>query len=364
MTISVASAAECGAFAVKTLDLDSTRHDLFSAEGLAASLRRAASFLCPATPRQLVDAVLDAVRPLRPFAPPSRQDAQDMLELLVSAGDLIEMSPTLDGSTRLLFLGPPSYVEKHSGRYLVMGIRPYGEPLVGPGTPSSVDYDRQTRSIQIDPSEGAKVLQVLGLQRISRERWAAEPERLAASELVAHTRSRLDVARAAGNVPELNLLDPAAKVTYYSGRWREVRPQDSGDFVARRPQEYGSPLWCAVRIEDGKPVRLIDFPLDDITVPGRDEAWRLQAAIDASRATPQIFRVSTAPSDDVTETKVDFNGPVPSWAQRYLDLVGAATDKAPGSLFSYTVPRGALADLTSFLGRTLWMGTASTGGAL
>ena len=93
--VSAASPAECGELAVRTLDVDDAA-DLFSAEGLTASLRRAASFLCPASPRQLIDAVLDAVRPLQPGGDLSRRDLADLLDLLVSGGDLLELRQSGD----------------------------------------------------------------------------------------------------------------------------------------------------------------------------------------------------------------------------------------------------------------------------
>ena len=85
-------------------------NDLFTDEGVCASLRRAASFLCPATPRQLVDAVRDALTPLAPQGVPSRDDLMDRLGLLVAAGDLLELREESQRQTRRLFLGPPSYV--------------------------------------------------------------------------------------------------------------------------------------------------------------------------------------------------------------------------------------------------------------
>jgi hypothetical protein len=361
MAFSVASATECADFALEALGLDRQQQDLFSASGLAASLRRAASFLCPATPGQLVDAVVDVLSPLRPDGPALREDVQAMVDSLISAGDLIELPRESARPARLLFLGPPSYVEKHAGTYLVMGIRPYGQSLVGTGSAPAVRYDRHRRTVEVDASEAPALFRTLGLQRINRPRWAAEPERLSAEDLVARLGSRLDVARAAGSIPELKVIDPAAKVTYYSGRWRSVEPNDCGDFVARRPQEYGNPLWCAVRVHDGSPIRLIDFPLDDFTVPGRDEAWRLQAAIDESRSAPQVFSVTPA-SNHAESSTVDFFGPVPTWAQRYLDLVGDATNTSAGSLFSYAVPNAALTDLTEYLGRTLWISKSTNGG--
>ena len=73
-------------------------------------------------------------------------------------------------------------------------------------------------------------------------------------------------------------------------RWREVRA-DSGRFVARRDQAYGSNLWCYVELSNGEPQRLLDFPLAGSRWRGCDEAWRLQMAIDAQRGAPQRFRL-------------------------------------------------------------------------
>jgi hypothetical protein len=106
--VSAASPAECGELAVRTLDVDEAA-DLFSAEGLTASLRRAASFLCPASPRQVIDAVLEALRPLQPGGGLSREELANLLDLLISGGDLLELPQSGDVPGRLLYLGPPSY---------------------------------------------------------------------------------------------------------------------------------------------------------------------------------------------------------------------------------------------------------------
>jgi len=359
MTISVASAAECASLSVETLDLDPALHDLYSVEGIAASLRRAASFLCPATPRQLVDAVLDALRPLRPEAELSREAVQDVLELLVSGGDLIELTSSGSANGRRLYLGPPCYVEKAPDRFLVMGVRPFGAALLG-SADIVVECVQHSRTITLNPVDAAEQLRELGLHRVNPERWAAEPTLATAAELVSRVRTRLDGAGRAGQIAELTILDPAARVTYYKGRWRSVRPDESGDFIGRRPQEYGAPLWCLVRIEGGTPTQLVDLPIDDPAAHGRDEAWRLQAAIDAHRGTPQIYHAKTSTTGD--SITLDFFGPVPSWAQRYLELIGTPVTPSSG-LFSYEIDASALDGAGSFLARTLWMREQDLGGS-
>jgi hypothetical protein len=361
MKIFAASARESAALAIKTLELDEESTDLVSPEGLSASLRRAASFLCPATPRELIDAVLDAIRPLYDDAAPSRDTLMDQLELLISGGDLLELRQAESRTTRLLFLGPPSYVEKEPGRYLVFGVRPFGASLVGASLSGEVLYEGQTRTIQLDSSAAAAKFAALGLSEISRERWVAQPARTEASDLVQRLAQRVAIAGRAGEVEGLKILDPVASVHFYRGRWRSLNSADNGDFVARRPQAYGADLWCLVRVNDGLPQRLIDFPVDKSTVPGRDEAWRLQAAIDSLRQEPQIFRFRPV-HNDVSQVIADFFGPVPGWVERYLELVGLGVQRAEGSLFSYRVPIEAKLGLQKVLTDMLWMRVAHEGG--
>ena len=113
---------------------------------------------------------------------------------------------------------------------------------------------------------------------------------------------------------------PPTPVRYYRRRWREPGPTDSGDFVARRPQAYGADLWSAVRLENGVATRIFQLPVDDPVVPARDEAWRLQLAIDAERGFPQ--RYAAEPFAGGGSSVVKFFSPIPGFAERYLQLVG------------------------------------------
>jgi hypothetical protein len=360
--VSVASPAECGELAVQILDVDQAA-DLFSAEGLTASLRRAASFLCPASPRQLIDAVFDAVRPLLSGTELPRQDVSDLLDLLVSAGDLLELR--LSGGTRgrLLYLGPPSYIERRPGQYLLLGIRPFGASLISPGLSGAIQYEGHTRTIELSPDRAAAQLSELGLHMIRKTQWVRRPPEMPPGELVRQMRERLSAAGPAGVVEGLTVIAPEEKVTYYHGRWRSLKPADSGLFVARRPQAYGADLWCVVLVAGGAPARLLDLPADDPAVPGHDEAWRVQAALDAAADSPQVFRVGGVLSTGASAGRtVDFFSPLPRWAERYLQLTGMAVPRTAGALFSYRVPEAAMPGLADFLASMLWMGQITTEG--
>jgi hypothetical protein len=251
-------------------------------------------------------------------------------------------------------------VVKEPGRYLLLGVRPFGAAMVGETLASDVQYEGHTRTIELAPDAAGARFAALALHEITREQWTMHPAAVSVAEFLDGYRQRLDSAGPSGQVDGLTLIDPSSAVRYYRGRWRPPRPSDSGDFVARRPQAYGADLWCFVRVAAGVPQRLVDLPVTGATTPGRDEAWRVQAALDAERGEPQVFRTRAAigGSADI----VDLFSPVPSWAERYLELVGLSVPRLKGSLFSYRVQTAATPDLAAFLAGMLWMRVWHEGG--
>src|SRR5690606_25174564 len=93
-------------------------------------------------------------------------------------------------------------------------------------------------------------LNELGLQPISQEAWLKCPRAQTATDFVAGLEARMRTGSRSGDIPDLQLLDSERPVTYYRGRWVSLKKQ-SGVFVARRPQEYGSPIWCLVEVQGG-----------------------------------------------------------------------------------------------------------------
>jgi hypothetical protein len=287
-----------------------------------------------------VEAVLEAISPLDEACLVSRGQVAEQLDFLVSIGDLVELPRREDHGSRQLYLAPPSYVEKAAGQYLLLGVRPNASPLVDESVGTEVLYEGHTRSIELAPEVGSL--------------------RLRAAVVVA-MRQRLDQASESGDVSGLTIIDPGASVHYYRGRWRPPADDDSGDFVARRPQTYGADLWCLVRIERGVPRALVDLPVDASDVPACDEAWRFQAAIDAVTGNPQVMRVRSATGAPGSRL-LDLFGPVPGWAQRYLEFVGTPVSRARGALISYRVPMSAIGEMSAFVTDMLWMHVREEGG--
>lgn len=337
--------------AVASLGLDQDVIEIGSTEAMCAMLRRVASFVCPASPRELTDTVLAALSPVSGNETPSRDDINAQLDLLIAAGDLLELREDKSHAGRRLYLGPPCYVVRTPGDYLLLGVRPHGAPLVDSNLAASITYDGHMRTLHLEPDNAAARLGVLGMRELALGQWLQGPVEATPANLLADMRERLTAARPAGEIQGLNLIDSAKDVGFYKGRWRAAKPTDDGDFVARRPQAYGADLWCVVRLQQGQPMAVIDLPLMP-AANGRDEAWRLQAAIDAEQGTPQLFRVREAGGAGFL---FDFFNPLPTWADRRLELVGIPVSCARGALLTYCIPGAAIASVEQFLTQMLWM---------
>ena len=330
---------------------DGLYQSLESEEIVAESLRRAASFMCPTNSRRIVDAVVAALQPLTKESL-SRVEVGEVLDRLIAWGDLIELPPSSDGDQRRLYLGPPSYIDGGDGRYLLSGIRPFGAPLLEGDIAREIARLGHARTIKLAVESGSTVLRRAGLRAMSRERWVGTPARIAASELIGALNARLDTGPRAGHIEGLRILDPETRPDYYAGRWREPASTDSGTYLARRPQAYGAELWSLVRLESG-PSKLLDFPLDNPLALGSDEAWRYQAAVDAERGVPQIFRVVECAAPE--PSLITFYSPLPRFAERYLDIVGTRMARTGGSLFAYSVPPDSIEATTRYLRETMWL---------
>lgn len=352
MTIQRLTPTDLEAMAVELLGLDHEATGLLSIEGLCASIRRAASLLCPATPRQLVDAVLEVLRPLSPDL--QRDVVAEALDLVVNIGDLLEHR-SADSGVRQLYLAPPSYVTVRPGRHLLLGVRPNGSPIIDEsfvGAP--VEYEAHTRFLTLETDNTSASLAGAGLHRLTAEQWARVPRDEPASALIERTARLLGQHQMPGEIQGLEIIDPTTEVQYYVGRWRELTSRDEGILVGRRPQKYGAPVWCVLNVEGGIPRAVLDFPVDSSVMPGWDEARRLQAAIDIHRGQPQVFRLRSAGLPDGSRL-LDLFAPLPSWAERYITLVGIPMSRSKGALLTYRVPLGAEYSITGLLSKSLWM---------
>ena len=201
---------------------------------------------------------------------------------------------------------------------MLIGIRPEGAPLVGDELAEVIDYEGHARFV--GPRKDLdELLASSELTERTVAQWLQAPRSTTPQALIDEYDIRLQVAGPSGDIEGAQLLDPAARVNYYRGRWRPLKPADGGTFVARRPQAYGADLWCFARVTGGAITQLVDLPILGSLVPAADEAWRLQAAIDAVAGHPQVARVQSGSNPDAKV--LNLFSPLPSWAQRRLDVV-------------------------------------------
>lgn len=357
-------AAELHAQKVAELGLDATALDLTSTEAIAGALRRAAGFLCPCSGTTLVRAVSGPLEGLVPDTESLRESIEETLEALTAHGDLLEHGDVVAEQDAqrgtLLYVAPPSFVRRESGAVLILGIAPQRLSPLPDELEKQIRYVNHVRRLPGTPAADGLFAELsqLGLVELSFELWLRAPGAETAAQHLARLGGLLDAAAPSLEIPGLSLIDPTSSVRYYRGRWVQPRAQ-TGRFVGRRSQAYGADLWCYVEMDEGWPRRFLDLPLRGSRARGCDEAWRLQAAIDAQRGASQHFRVRQGPMGSKTKV-IDFFSPVPMWARRRWDAVGEPVVNS-GCLFSYCFLESEIDEELRFVRTKLWLAELAEG---
>jgi hypothetical protein len=339
----------CG---VRTLALDAEAFDLFSVEGIAASLRRAAGFLCPCPHRTLIQAVVKSLEFLEPTKGEQLYEAvETTLESMIGCGDLLEEFEVgvIESSDRssLLYAAPPSFISRESKTIFLIGIAPDHNSALPQRLTERIDYIGHLRRLVPQDTEDLRTeLKQLGLSELSMDVWLRKARPESSSECLKRISSKLQ--HAEGVIEGLSILNSERPVTHYRRRWEQVKNQ-SGRFIARRPQPYGNDLWCYVELIEGRANKLLNLPIENGS-RGCDEAWRLQLAIDAERGLPQSFTVTEEEDFRV----IDFFSPLPIFALRRWAILGEPVNKTTG-LFGYRFRSEEIPQEIKFMQQELWL---------
>lgn len=321
---------------------------------LAALLRRAAGILCPCSPGTIVSSVLDSLQYLVERNDQIADRLTRTIERLIVIGDLLELNQVTTDDPAVkstwVFAAPPSFVERPDGSVFLLGIVPDDTTPLPAGFKSRIIYDRATRVVIPETSENLRsALLDLGWLELSKSAWLKAPKPSSDVELRQAIQSRLETQPESGAILDLSILDPSRDVRYYANRW--VTPTNqSGHYVARRPQAYGAPIWGYASLVSGSVTKFLDLPLKGTRWRGCDIAWHLQMAIDRHRGTPQLYRRR----EGTGGAFLDLFSPLPMWAERRLAVLGrpAAAEKC---LFSYWIPEPERAPEEGFLRERLWL---------
>jgi hypothetical protein len=326
---------------------------------LKPALRRASYLLAPCSASDLVRFVAEPLSPLGEL----HQETEAELQDLVAYGDIFEMR-RIDGDpwdtpNVVLRPAPPAFVMRSKTQAFILGVGgDYPSPLPAELS-ASLDDTGPVRILDCpDDEDLAGHLREFGLTELREQAWLRIPPVASAADHIDDWRGRLTATPTnASAVPDLEVIDAARPSSFYNGRWRAPRQADTGLFVARRPQVFGGKLWCVVELAAGQPTRLLDLHPSDGFLRPCDQAWRLQAALDAVQGTPQQVTII----EEAATTHLAFGGPLPSFAERKLALV-ATKSRAPHCLFRFSSSTASLQEEIAFLQSILWMQPIRDGG--
>lgn len=321
---------------------------------LAAMVRRSALILCPCSPRTLESVLQDGLSGLGKDSSDLAVKIEEAVENAIVSGDLLELDYGTINEENVkstwVFAASPSFVRRKTGSAYIFGVAKEDPTPLPPSLTERVVFDRHFR--RIDPLDGedlAALLRELGLIELSERVWMKAPKEETASDHIARLSARLNAMGPSGDVPDLEILNPEAKPTYYRGRWTTMGRR-SGYYLARRAQAYGAALWGFALLRDGTLQKFLDLPLKGSKLRGSDCAWHLQMAIDQQQGAPQRYRTRSSGKSVI----FDFFSPLPMWAERRLAIVGSPTQR-DHCLISYAVSKSDAAVEAEHLQKSLWL---------
>ena len=354
MLISQISAKDVLSNCRQILGLPQNSQQVLDKQLLAGLLRRSAGIHCPCSRVTLRTSLLESLDQLSIDEESIHEQINNAIEALIVGGDLLELNDvvTEDASVKStwVFAAPPSFIVRRSRSIFLCGIVPDQDTFLPHSLSDLVVYDGYNRMIEEQADRDvAQELRQQGLQQFSESTWLKGPQPEKASLMSDRFEELLKRQQYSGIVPDLEIIDPTRAVTYYRGRWCNPT-RENGTFVARRQQEFGSPIWCFASLEDGVTKRILDLPLSQTRWRGCDVAWHLQMAIDYCRGVPQQYR-RLLRGDFI---QLDFYSPLPQWSQRRLMIFGRSIPPVK-CLMSYLLPVSEAKTEEHYLQQNLWL---------
>ncbi len=324
------------------------------------AIRRAVNILAPCARHELERGVRHSLWGFG--VQPDRVDdlVESTLEALIVYGDILEIRVNShdDWGISKFVLRPaaPFFVQRKDGVIVILGvagdvITPLTEELT-----ARLLYRESLRVLM--PMQGealALSLRDLGLIELDENSWLRIPSKETYKDHATAWIKRLKGEPVSADIEGLVICDAVRSSRFYPDRWVQPGTNYTGPYVARRPQRYGSNLWCLAELQAGKVVRFLDLFAPGDRNRACDIAWRIQMALDSSSGRPQTYQRRRGAGHDV----FDFFSPIPSWAERRLALSGRRL-KGERCLFSYEIPSSAVEAEGAFLRDTLWLTPSAT----
>lgn len=350
-------AEEVQSRSLEALGLDADYVDFSFPEVLAEAARRAVSMRAPIPKSAAVRLVREPLMGLPDVDDAVLETVPEVIEQLVSVGDLIESKIDRQGHNQsaMLLIGMPRYVRINDNFVVLLGCRPDGIPIVRNELAKQIERNGPVRYLRFP--EGMKEEEMLAQLRdenvmeVKAEHWLRSPKTETLDSFLAHISNRLNAAIPPGELEGAVMFDPSQPRDHYRKRWKPLHHPPDGILVLRRPQAYGADRWSVALAKNREVRQLIDFPLKDGEDRACDEAWRVMAAIDANLGNPGVVSVTSL---STSRARLDFDAPPPAWLHRCLTYFGYQVLSSRGALFSFNVKEEALTQIREIVEQKLW----------
>ena len=320
---------------------------------IAQALRRVIFHAAPCRHQVARRLVLNALSAFTDNTDQLSDSIETTLEHLIAMGDVLEIQNG-DGTTGQTILRPtpPSFVKRSADTLIVLGVA--GDQIT-PNLEHPLIYTSGGLRMLcgVDANDLCETLKEEGLIELQHEYWLHTPSEISAALFVEKWRARLPMDKFRQSVDDLVVLNTSFNVSYYKGRWVPQSKIRSGIFVARRPQRFGADLWLLAEFKGGNLMRFVDIHTDAAGIRSCDEAWRIQAAIDALSGTPQVLSVYSKDEDCI----LAFDSPIPSWIERRLLMFGEHLN-VPHSLLAFRINANQAEEEIEWLKSIFWMEAA------
>lgn len=325
---------------------------------VAAALRRVAASTCPCPRDTVASTAIEAFAGLWD-SEAIQARVYDVLDRLIMIGDLLEPGGTASLTSAVaddwLYCAPPTFVVLKEW-ILILGVEAEDHSTLPVSLRQLVQYRRELRVLPSERIESVRdQLLDAGYLEIPKAIWTRLPETMPANQFLDKVIRRLKEFDGQGKLEGMKILGPSDGLKS-AHHW--VGPEtQSGYFVGRRPQAFGSPLWVFVELDNGQPIRFLDLPWRGAKFRGCDHGWRIKYALDSVSGNPQRYRIKFRDGDLL---HYEFFSPMPLWMERRFRMLGEKV-MSSGALITYELERQAVNDIDSLLQSYLWFTQVNQG---
>ncbi len=321
-------------------------------EGLASLLRAIVELRAPIDRAGILSLAVEISAPLFKENGHFQKYADVLVDTLIEYGDVLlpDEFATGDNEARsaLIYPAPPGFLVRKGGMVFIRGIFTDDFRWVWEKIASRVRYKGHVRFLSPEVGEDLpKYLKDCGLQSVPTETFLSRPPEEARESFLAQIDKTLNDSAGSGSVADFTWLAGSPASRNWNERWTDIAPSN-GVYVVRRSRRFGSALWGIARMSSGRLTHLLNLPTKS-GVRACDEAWRVQAALDAARGSPPLIYVK----HEDGRTTVSTNRPFPAWVTRRWDLFGSKINR-PGFLMSYSFSPKDAGEEVAFVSQFMW----------